>query len=154
MDETMTFKITHEISFSPEVVALLRELFGDGFSPAVTGDLFFKNIGEQMAKSVMRTDSDGSKGTIVYKDLKGKPGAKVYSVPAWSLSTDAVVDMVVADDGMSATFMPKDVGVVTVNVQAEGAATAGEQVIQNTGDIEVIPSDAETGEISFEPVVP
>lgn len=101
-----------------------------------------------MAKGVLAADDNGIPAALVFKDKKGNV-ALPYGVPAWSLSADGIVGMTVADDGMSANFTPLAVGLVTVNVLAEGEETVGEQPIALTGEIEVVAADAETGDLSF-----
>jgi len=119
---------------------------------AVSGQMFFSPIGAIMPKFTMKADDNGARATLAFKDKKGNP-APVFGVPEWSLSADGIVDMTVDADGMGANFVPTDatggLGTVTVNVKAEGDAVAGTDVINLTGDLEVIAADAATGEIAF-----
>ena len=117
----------------------------------LTVQLMFAPIGVEMAKGILAVDDNEISASLVFKDKKGNV-ALPFGVPQWSLSADNVVGMTVAADGMSAQFVPTSVGLVTVNVLAEGEEAVGEQPIALSGEIEVVAADAETGELSFGPV--
>lgn len=104
-----------------------------------------------MSKATMKADDNGVSALVQFKDKHGN-AASVVGAPEWSLSSDGVVSMTVAGDGLSAEFAPVAVGTVTVNVKAEGDATPGTDTISLSGDIEVIAAEAATGEIDFGPV--
>lgn len=87
-------------------------------------------------------------GSVQFLDRKGRP-AKVDGVPEWSVSDEAVVSMVVADDGMSAEFEALAEGAVVVQVGAD--ADLGDDVKQiiGVGSLAVLPAEAVGVEISF-----
>jgi hypothetical protein len=119
---------------------------------AITGAFFFGPlIGEKMSKGILSADDNGITASVIFRDKKGNISSP-FGVPEWSLAADGVVAMTVAPDGMTATFVPVAVGATVINVLAEGEATPGEQPIALSGELEVVASDAETGEIVFGPV--
>ena len=101
-----------------------------------------------MSKGIIRVDQNSMVASLVFKDAKGN-AANPAAPPQWSVTQEGIVNMSVAEDGMSASFSPVAVGDVTVNVIAEGDATPGVDTVQLSGDISVVAAEIATGELSF-----
>lgn len=105
--------------------------------------------GEIMSKLVARIDQTLA-GPIVlsFLDKKENPTNPAVS-PSWSLTSEGVVSLAVADDGMSAAVTVLAPGSTTLNVTAEGTTTPGEDELHLTGDIQILPAEIATGQINF-----
>lgn len=101
-----------------------------------------------MSKLIMRVDQNGATATLAFKDAKGNPAVPA-SPPAWSTTVDGIITLAVAGDGLSAQIAPAGVGATSINVVAEGDATAGVDTIQLSGDVQVTAAEIATGEIDF-----
>lgn len=80
--------------------------------------------------------------------------------PVWAASNPDVVDLVVADDGLSATVVSKGLGETQVSVTADADLDAGEtRDIVGVLDVQVVAAEAVTllaisGEPTLKPVTP
>jgi len=87
--------------------------------------------------------------TVSFKD---KAGESVIlpegNKPAWAVDQVALLDMTVADDGLSAELTAKGVGLATITVTAEGDPTPGVDTITVTGTIDIV-DEASSGELTF-----
>lgn len=101
-----------------------------------------------MSKAVLKSDDNGVTATLGFKDRKGN-----VTVPKdksrWSVSSDGVVEMTVAEDSQSARFVPKGIGLVTIDVVVDADPGEGERDIHATGEIEVIPAEVQTATLDF-----
>ncbi len=90
-----------------------------------------------------------STATIAYKDAEGVGVTlPAGNIPAWAVDQVALLDMVVAADGMSAALTAKGVGLATITVTAEGDPEPGVDTITVTGSVTIV-DEASTGEITF-----
>lgn len=87
-------------------------------------------------------------GSVQFLDRKGRP-AKVDGKPAWSVSDEAIVSLVISEDGLSAEFEALAEGSVVVQVQADADLGEGVKPIIGTGALAVLPAEAVGVEISF-----
>lgn len=101
-----------------------------------------------MATAVVRVDDAGLKAVLVATDREGN-AAVLPNVPVWSVTVDGIVTMTVAEDGMSATFVPDVVGEVTVNVVVEADVEPGVNTLHASGDISVIAAEAASLDLQF-----
>jgi len=86
--------------------------------------------------------------TVAYVDSKGKP-AKVDGAPVWSSSDPAVLDVVAASDGMSATVTPVDVGSAQIKIEADVDLGAGVESLITLADVDVVAGKAVAGNVSL-----
>lgn len=87
--------------------------------------------------------------TISYVDAKGNP-AKVEGVPVWSSSDPAVLAVVAAEDGMSATVTPVGpLGTAQIKVEADADLGEGVAPLITLGDVEVVAGTAVSGVLTF-----
>ena len=101
--------------------------------------LIEQNKGEDM---LTLTDIQKCALTVAFQTAAGNP-AKVDGAPQWSVSDEALLELQVAEDGMSATVTAKGpLGIGQVLLKAD--ADLGEGVKEITGllDVEVIASEA------------
>lgn len=102
-----------------------------------------------MSKAVMHADDTGVVASLALKDRHGN-AVVPETAPEWSLSADDIVSMIVADDGMSASFAPTGkAGTITVDVVVDADLGPGVSDLHATGDIEVLPANIATADISF-----
>lgn len=89
-----------------------------------------------------------------FKDKDGKP-AKVDGVPVWDNSNTAAIEMIVAEDGMSATFKGLDLGDAVITAKADADMSEGQKFIIATGGLSVVSGEAVEMDLEFgEPVDP
>lgn len=94
-------------------------------------------------------DDKTASAAVAYVDAKGNP-AKVDGVPAWSSSDPAILDVVAAADGMSATVTPVGpLGTAQVKIEADADLGAGVTTIITLADVEVVGGEAVAGNVTL-----
>lgn len=84
------------------------------------------------------------KAPVVLKvtDSKGNPGL-LDGKPVWSLSNPDLADLVLADDALSGSLVPKGpVGSLTVQVHGDGDLSEGVRDILGELQVDLIPGDS------------
>jgi hypothetical protein len=90
------------------------------------------------------TDEQKISFAFVPKTAAGNP-AKVDGVPVWSVSNTDALDLVVGEDGLSATVSAKGpLGVAQVIVVADADLGAGVRTLTATADVVVVAAEAAT----------
>lgn len=90
----------------------------------------------------MRDDSNGASVAVQFQTAKGNP-ANVDGKPEWTVSNPELVDLVVADDGMSVTIKPKGpLGTCQLNLTADADLGEGTKEITGQLEIEVVAGEA------------
>lgn len=104
--------------------------------------------GEHMAAIVKATDPPKTL-RVKFKDAEGND-ATVDGVPEWGISDPALGTLTPSSDGLSCEFNPGSPSVGQINVKADADLGQGVVDVIGTLDVEVIPGDAVTAEISIE----
>lgn|SRR5512143_1066268 len=86
---------------------------------------------------------------VAFLTAAGNP-APVDGTPTWSSSAPAVVDLVVASDGLSALAVSKAVGTTLITVQADADLSSGTNTITGTLGLEVTQAAAEVVDVTAE----
>jgi hypothetical protein len=79
---------------------------------------------------------------VGFQDKNGD-AAKVDGAPAWALTDSSLGDLAVAEDGMSASFTPKAIGALKIQVKADADLGEGVKEIIGELDVEISALDAE-----------
>lgn len=87
-------------------------------------------------------------GSVSFMDRHGNP-APVDGKPVWTNSDEAIVSMVVAEDGLSAEFTALSLGTVSITCDADADLGEGVKSIVATGALSVLPAEAVSAEIKF-----
>lgn len=99
-------------------------------------------------------DDQSVSASVTFQDAKGN-AARVDGVPVWAADPAGIVELVVADDGMSAVVKPVGpLGSVQVSVTADADLGAGNVPLALLGTVEVIAGTAVAGSINFGAPVP
>lgn len=101
-----------------------------------------------MSKGIIGPGLSALAVALVLKDADGNV-AVAAAPPVWSLDADGVVSLVVDGDGMSATLTKVAVGSCNVNVVVEGDPTPGVDTLHLSGEVQVLPAEAASGELVF-----
>lgn len=106
-------------------------------------------VGEEPVTVVIKNDEKIS-GSIKPVNRAGEP-APIDGVPLWANSNPDVLDLVVSEDGKSATLTSKSgvTGTATVTCTFDADLGEGVRTIEATGDIVVDPAEAVAGAIEF-----
>lgn len=101
-------------------------------------------LNEQTKGEDMLTLTDIQKCALAveFKTAAGNP-AKVDGAPVWSVSDEALLELTVAEDGMSATVAAKGpLGIGQVTLTADADLGEGQKEITGLLDVEVLASEA------------
>lgn len=87
--------------------------------------------------------------SLSFVDGHGNP-APVDDVPAWKLTPENVVEVLVSEDGLSVEFTPTGViGSTQIEVTADADLGEGVRSLTVLGTLEVVPDEAVAGVINF-----
>lgn len=115
------------------------------------GNFVVKFIGDSMFTLPDDQKVDASVG---YVDAKGN-AAKVDGAPVWTSSDPAVLNVVAATDGMSATITPVGpLGTAQVKIEADADLGAGVVSLITLADVEIVAGSAVAGNVVFGAPVP
>ena len=91
----------------------------------------------------MITINDSQKVNLTLKPvaINGNP-APLAGVPLWNTSTGPVGSLIVAPDGMSASFVATSLGTTTVSALGNADLSGGTRELTASIDITVSPSEA------------
>lgn len=88
------------------------------------------------------TDEQKFPLAVSFRTAAGNP-AKVDGLPVWGVSNPDVLDMAVADDGLSAVFSAKGpLGTCQVNLTADADLGAGVKNLTGMFEVEVVSAEA------------
>ena len=87
--------------------------------------------------------------TVTPKD-SGDAATVLDGAPEWNVDVGGVVTINAAEDGLSAWIGADGVGTVNITVSGDADLSAGERTISAEFEIQVVPGEAQTLDISFE----
>jgi len=90
--------------------------------------------------------------SVRFEDAEGNP-ARVDGIPAWTVSTPEVGELVVAADGLSAELVAGSPGTGQVNVRADADLGTGTKEIVGVLDVDVLAGEAAVVVIASGPPV-
>ncbi len=101
--------------------------------------------------SAIISDTQSITARIAPKDAKGNP-APLDGVPAWTVADESLVEIMPADDGLSALLTAVGpLGTTQIHVQADADLGEGVVTIEGLTDITVIAGQAVSLDIAFDP---
>lgn len=113
------------------------------------GPVSLRSVPQGDSLMLRLTDEQKATATIRPKTAAGNP-ATIDGTPAWSVSNPDVLDLVVSEDGMTATITAKGpLGTSQVSVTADADLGDGVRALTGTDDVEVVAAEAATIGIEF-----
>lgn len=79
--------------------------------------------------------------SLAFTTDAGQPAPRVDGVPKWSSSDEAIVTVVPAADGLTATAVAQAIGTAVISVTADADLGAGVREITDTEDFEILADD-------------
>jgi hypothetical protein len=105
--------------------------------------------GRRKLKHMKITDEQAVDLSIAFETAAGNP-ARVDGVPVWENSNPEVVDLIVAEDGLTASATSKGpLGLAQISVTADADLGEGVRPLTAIGELEVVAAEAARGVVTF-----
>lgn len=114
---------------------------------AVRAFIYFDGMEIPEMEKILKIGESVS-AAVAFKDVDGKVAA-IDGMPVWALDNPSFVEMVVSEDGLSASFKAIDIGDAKVQVSADADLGDGVVTIVGEASLMVLPKEAVTVEITF-----
>lgn len=122
------------------------------FISSLLTEVFITTIKGNLNMALVLTDEQKVGLSLAPRTAAGNP-ASLDGAPVWSVSDPAVLDLVVSDDGLSATVSAKGLGAAQVSVVAD-ADLDSDETRELTGVLDVLVVAAEAATLGVTAGIP